>query len=170
MSEVPKMKTPLGSLELAAVLRDAHHNVFGVDIPKNRLAMAWAQCALEHGRGAAIFCHNLGNITAPSSWAGDYYAYHFTRKENPHDAPAGDSPTFVMKFRAHADFVDGARDYWRVISGRYASCLPHFDAGDAAGAAHALKLKGYYTANEADYARNMVALFAEFNRKIWPSL
>ncbi len=170
MSEVPKTKTPLGSLEMAAVLRDAHHAVVGSFPSQQRLGIAWAQCALEHGRGAATFCHNLGNITAGKSWTGDYYAYRFTRKENPHDAPPGDAPEFVMKFRAHADFVDGARDYWRMLTGRYASALASFDAGDGAGAAHALRARGYYTAPEADYARNMIALYLEFNRKVWPKL
>lgn len=167
---VPKVKTPIGPLELAAVLRDAHANVLEKDINVDRLGCAWAQMAFEHGHGDYVYCHNIGNVTAFGSWAGDHYEIRFTRKENPHDAPDGDAAEFVMRFRAHEDFIDGARDYWRVINGRYRSVLPIFDQGLPVPAAQRLHELGYFTAPVSPYATGMASLYQEFQRKILPRL
>lgn len=161
--EVPMVATPLGELELAAVLRDAHNYVFNEPPTREGLACSWAQCALEHAHGRYIWCCNIGNVTAFGGWPGDYYVIHFAPGTNPHDAP-------VMKFRAHADFIDGARDYWHVLQGRYASVLPLFDAGAPTEAAFRLHQLGYYTADENSYARAMTSLYADALAHVLPML
>jgi len=160
--EVPMVATPLGELELAAVLRDAHTHVFGEPPTQSALGVAWAQCAEEHGRGRFVWCHNIGNVTA-FGWHGDYYAIHFRPGTNPYDDP-------VVHFRAHDDFIDGARDYWDVLQDRYAVALGRFEAGDPAGAAAALKAKGYFTAPLAPYQRSMVSLFGTAVKHVLPQL
>ncbi len=162
---VPKVTTPLGQPELAAVLRDGHHGVVGTFPSAERLGVAWAQCCLEHKRGKAIYNHNIGNVTAFGGWPGDYYTIDCKEQTSP-----GVWTLMHMKFRAHYDFVDGARDYWRIITGRYASALPFFDGGSPAQAAAALRQKGYFTANLAPYAKAMVSLYSEFTSKILPIL
>jgi hypothetical protein len=161
--EVPMLATPLGELELAAVLRDAHTHVFGEPPTRLCLATSWAQCALEHAHKRAIFCHNIGNVTAFGGWPGDYYTIRFKPGTNPHDAP-------VMKFRAHDDFIDGARDYWHVLQGRYASVLPLFDAGAPTEAAYRLHQLGYYTAPADPYARAMTSLYGDALAHVLPLL
>lgn len=157
------LATPLGELELAAVLRDAHTHIFGEPPSTHCLAVAWAQCAEEHGRGRFIWCHNIGNVTAFGSWSGDYYVIHFKPGTNPNDAP-------TMRFRAHADFIDGARDYWNVLRVHYGHALLVFDSGGAAAAAASLKAAGYFTAPLEPYARSMVSLYETALRHVLPQL
>jgi hypothetical protein len=160
--EVPMLGTPLGELELAAVLRDAHHFTRG-DFPSSAcLSVAWAQCAFEHAHGRAIWCHNIGNITN-FGWHEDYYTIHFKPGTNPTDPP-------VMKFRAHDDFIDGARDYWHLITTLYAGALSFFDVGDAMGAVHALKMHRYFTGDETTYKNACSSLVHYFNAHVLPSL
>src|SRR5262249_47778198 len=132
---------------------------FGAPPNANRLAVAWAQCALEHGRGKAIWCHNIGNITAGKGWSSGYYVL---------SVPPPDPPT--LKFRSHTNFIDGASDYWRVLAGQYASALKFFDAGEPMEAAAALKTRGYFTAELEPYARAMSQLYADFRSKVLPAL
>lgn len=168
--EVPRVRTSLGELELAAVLRDGYTHVIGEPPTRICIATAWAQCALEHGHGRFIDCHNIGNITAYGHWPGDYFVITFTRKGNPNDAPAGDAQTFKMRFRAHDDFIDGARDYWQQLSTTFAAVLPFFDAGDPRGAAHALHAHRYFTAPEAQYANAMASLYTYAHAHVLPQL
>ncbi|MDI1478913.1 peptidoglycan-binding protein [Polyangium sp. y55x31] len=160
--EVPKVATSLGEEELASVLEQGHHLALDASPSRNRLACAWAQVALENGRGGAVWNNNLGNITAFGSWPGAYYVIRVAERvsRNPDVWKEID-----MRFRAHADAIAGAADYWKVISKRYAAVLPFFDAGDAEGAAFELSRLGYYTAHADRYARAMRSLYQEFLRR-----
>jgi hypothetical protein len=160
-NKIPKEPTPIDPLSLAAVLRDGHHAIVGEFPSANRLGVAWSQNMLEHARGNAVWCHNLGNVSAFGAWPGDYYVIRVKEQLQP-----GVWKDVDMRFRAHADFVDGARDYWRIITGRYAPALPAFDAGDARAAAHDLHALGYFTANEAPYATGTAGLLSEFWSRI----
>lgn len=170
-SQVDKVVTPLGELEIAAVLRDAHHATFG-DFPEPaRLAMGWAQIAEEHARGRAIWCHNFGNATTPKLWWGDYYVIRVEERIGPKDA-AGES-TWVwkdMRFIANPTALDGAGFYWSLLAHHYAAALACFDKGDPIGATRALADGHYFTVEEAKYERAMRLLYAEARARILPRL
>ncbi len=95
--EVDPKITPLTPSELAKALIAAHVALFGKPPSPNRLAVAWAQCALETGRGALTQHFNFGNITPGPHWTGDY----FTLKVPPPD-PA------TLRFRVNASALEGA--------------------------------------------------------------
>jgi hypothetical protein len=154
MSEVPRVVTPLSELDLALSLLDAHLQFFHGPAANLRLEVAWAHCALEHGHGAKLYNFNFGNITA-FGWLGDFYVMH---------VPPPDPP--VLKFRAFDTAVDGATDYWRVMSGRYAPALALFDTGNAYAAGMKLKALGYYTANAEAYSGAMKKLAAYFEANL----
>lgn len=164
--EVPKIATPIGDLELAAVLRDAYSNVFGKE-PQKALACAWAQCVLEHGHGKHVYCHNLGNIMAGSKWAGNYYLLKASERI---DKAKNIWKVFESKFRAHMDFIDGARNYWKLLKNQYASALALMEVGDAHGAAMRLGALNYYTAHEEIYSATMASLHASYHKHIAPKL
>lgn len=158
-NEVERVVTPIGQLELAAVLRDGHTAALGSPPSTNRLACGWAQIALETGRGKSVNCHNLGNITAGKSWPGQF----FWLKVPPPDPP-------TLKFRAYPHWLDGAADYWRLLSTRYSTALEHFDAGSPIKAAAELSRLKYFLAPLAHYAKGMDSLHKEFMSKILPKL
>jgi len=155
MAEVARIRTPLSELELLEALRDGHRVVFGVDPSASRLAVAWAQCALEHARGKALDGYDLGNVTCGPSWQGDYYTLACDERvsRNPDVWKR-----LTLRFRSFAAAEEGAASYWRTIAGRYVRVLAYFDRADAAGAGHTLSILGWYTALEAAYIAGMVKL------------
>jgi hypothetical protein len=156
--EVPRAETPLTEVELRKALADGHRIAFGSDPTPQRLACAWAQCALEHARGKAIYCNNIGNVTGFDPWPGKFYSMRCQeRVQKDPDV----WKTIEMRFRAHSSPAEGAADYWRVIKRNYSAALLMFDAGDPAGAARKLGAMGYYTAHVDRYAAGMASLYRD---------
>lgn len=162
--QIERAKTPLNPPTMAAILRNSYHAVFQAFPTLPMLGAAWAQNALEHASGAAVYCHNLGNITTAGK-AGDYYVLHVQEQVEP-----GVWKWLDLKFAAHADFIDGGRAYWALLKRRYASVLPLFAAGNVEGAARELKRLRYYTADADKYARGMAGLARRFDSEIVPAL
>lgn len=54
--------TPVTEVGLARALIASHRDVFGKRVPGHRLAVAWAQVALETGRGKRVKGNDLGNV------------------------------------------------------------------------------------------------------------
>lgn len=136
--EVPKVKTPISRIQLAEVLKEGHKDVFGYYPSKQRLAVGWAQVAIENRQGLDVYNHNLGNINSASS-----RPYYILRN----------------KFKSHLTFREGAVDYWRIINKMCSSSLHLFNAGDPYGAAQQLSRCGYYGANKHQYGVEMRKLY-----------
>lgn len=160
--EIPKAATPLSEDDLRRVLLDGHKIAFGHEPTPERLACAWAQCALEHARGRAVFNNNIGNVSAFGGWPGHHYVIPCQERvsKNPDRWELK-----RMRFRAHATPQEGAADYWRLLEKRYASALALFDAGNPRGAALELGRLNYYTAHESTYAASMTGLYVEAMRR-----
>lgn len=145
-------QTPLTREELAKALKEGHVDVFGAEPSDNRLAMGWAQVALENGHGRYVWNHNLGNVAA---WAAGQTAYY-----NPGDG------NYYKDFHT---FKEGAAAYWSTVK-RCARAMVDFDAGDGNAAAAHLKQCNYYQAPVAPYARMLTDLYGYFKRSILPGL
>lgn len=130
---VVREATPIGQVELAAVLRDSHHEVFGRFPSARRLRTAWAHVAFENGQGSESWCHNLGMVGADRGRA------HFL---------VGGS-----RLAALPSFRDGAALYWRTVRRLCSGALAFFDAGDGYGAGLALGRCGYHRTEPEAYAR-----------------
>lgn len=137
----PKVLTPVSANELVQVLYDAHVSQLGKEPSPNRLAMGWAQVALENRRGAAVWNHNLGNVGPGRR---DNVAWYFH--------------TPYVKYRSFDTFLDSGRAYWRTVS-RCSTAANAFDAGLPVLASHALKRCGYYGAPIAPYTDALVSLY-----------
>ncbi len=149
---VQMVQTPLTREELGKALREGHVDVFGSEPSDNRLAMGWAQVALENGHGRYVWNHNLGNIAA---WAVGQTAYY-----NPGDG------NYYKDFHT---FKEGAAAYWSTVK-RCTKAIVDFDAGDGTAAATHLKQCNYYQAPVAPYARMLTDLFSYFKRNILPGM
>jgi len=147
--KVPMVRTPIGQLELAAVLRNGHYAVFKKFPSDKRLAVGWAQVAIENGQGYHTFNHNLGNIN--SAKTRPYYVKHH-------------------RFKSHKDFMDGAADYWKIVNGMCKSSLVAFDAGAPRWAAYRLHACGYYGADPTEYGKAMQQLYTKAKTKLIPQL
>jgi hypothetical protein len=154
VSLIARERTPATEIELAQALSSGHDLFFDALPSPEKLGVAWAQCALELARGKAIWNNNIGNITAGRSWPGDFYELH---------VPPPDPP--VLKFRAHASLVDGAVDYWKVLTEHFGSAMPFFVAGKAEAASRELGRLHYYLADPNVYAPATARLYDEFFRR-----
>lgn len=148
-NRVPIVHTPIGQLELAQVLKNSHYSVFGEFPSDKRLAVAWAQVAIENGQGYQTFNHNLGNINSAKSRP--YYLKHH-------------------RFKSHKDFIDGGIDYWKIVHKMCRSSLPAFDAGAPRWAANRLSACGYYGADKTKYGHAMAWLYTKAKTKLIPQL
>ncbi len=135
----PRIKTPISTVNLAYVLRKGHLEIFKTDSSTKRLAMGWAQVALENAQGQEIYNYNLGNVGS-----------------------RGTVPYYVIggnKFLANNNFLEGAKRYWETLKNMCPSSLTYFDAGDPIGAALQLRRCGYYQADTKIYSHVMKQLF-----------
>ena len=67
------------------------------------------------------------------------------------------------RFRAFNSLEEGMEFYLKLLkNSRYASSWKYIESGDVAGFAHALKVKGYYTAKEKDYAAALQTNYNSF--------
>lgn len=136
--------SPMTETALREVLRKAHVDVYRKQPTRNRLDVALAQVALETGRGRFMYCHNPGNIGA--------------NRKDPNCTTKGGA-----RVRKYKSARAGARAYWKLSAVK--KSLVWFDAGDARGAALALKRAGYYVAPVDSYAEGMAMLVDEYRRK-----
>lgn len=138
--QVPKKHTPIDRVELAKVLKESHFAAFEVYPSKKRLAISWAQVALENGHGKKTYNHNLGNI---STW--------------------GPVPHYIgyrgQPFRSFDTFLEGGTEYWKVLQNQCPKSLKHFDQGQPVTAAYVLRACNYYVANKESYAKAMSWLY-----------
>ena len=148
-NRVEREQTPISTVKLAQVLKEGHHEVFGYYPSDNRLAVGWAQVAIENGQGRKVYNYNLGNINSAKSRP--YYVKH-------------------NRFKAHQSFRQGAKDYWKIVKKLCRTSLVYFDAGAAYQAALQMKRCGYYTANEKKYGKSMSKLYFKAIKKVIPQM
>ena len=163
MSEtlVSAVRTPIVAADLYAALRMA----LGPDYGRSSALVILAQSAFETGRWRSCWNWNLGNV---KRWRGDGFDFYQIRcseivngREVFYDPP---DPT--TSFRSFPSLAAGLGSYLGTLEHRFAPAWPAVRAGDAVAFSHALKLAGYYTADEAVYTRGLVALFSELDQEL----
>ena len=150
--KVQKISTPLDQKQIAEVLCESHTQEFGRPPSRNRLALSWAQVALENNRGKKVWNNNLGN-QGPFRMDQEYY--HHLRRGWP--------------YRSFRTAADGGRAYWQVIR-KCSVALQYFDVGDPATAASALKSCNYYSSSTDNYSRVMSSLYYEAMTRVLPDV
>ncbi len=153
-------------------------------VPREVLALGLAKCALETGRFQKIWNNNFGNIKASDSYEGmftcitlneviagrvQWFAPNgpvirlpggsFTPTAAPRVAVPDGHPQTRM--RAHANRFDGAYAYGSFMQAR-PKLWAALNAGEPVAFVHAMKLAGYFTADEKPYATAVASLFKEF--------
>lgn len=159
---------------------------FGSVPKKESIWVLLAQVTLETGL-KSCHCWNLGNV---KSREGDGYDYtyfacneilptaqaHKLATASPattkitRDRSDGtsviwfypDHPT--CRFRAFGSLLEGAADHLAILTKRFQKSWSAVLAGDPIAYAHALKVQGYYTADESDYARSLASLFRSLSK------
>jgi hypothetical protein len=153
--------TPLSAVALASALYEGYIAQFGEPPRIERLACAWAQCALENARGAIIYDNNIGNVTTQGGQRSCAKRIHERVSKSPDRWEI-----LTVRFRSFDTPVEGAAAYWRLLAKSYNSVIALCDAADARGAAVRLSELGYFTGASEPYVAGMASLFAYANRKL----
>jgi flagellum-specific peptidoglycan hydrolase FlgJ len=147
--------------------RSALETLTGKTPSNAQLSVLVAQSALETGRWRSIHCWNFGNVKAGPDYEWLYCQFRCN------EVIAGkvewfDPPHPQCNFRAFTNIDTGALAHLRFLSGlkRYAGAWKAAEQGDPAAFVHALKLAGYFTADETPYRRAVVPLFNEYMRML----
>jgi hypothetical protein len=183
----PDELTPFSFEEAAEAMEAALADQLKAKPSREVLALALAKTALETGRWKKIHCFNWGNIKAGEHYAGMFTCFLLNEVlggkvvwfapegqliAGPGSAITGQHYAVPdghpqTRMRAYANRFDGAYSYVDFVSGsRYAGAWKLLLKGDAAGYVHALKLAGYFTADEATYAKGVISLQKEFIGKL----
>ena len=160
---IPDKLTPCQPLDVARAFRSAIETLEGSTPSNARLVVLVAQSALETGRWKSIHCWNFGNVKAGPDYEWLYCQF---RCNEVIDGKLQwfDPPHPQCNFRAFTSIDAGAVDHIRFLSGRkrYAAAWAAAKQGDPAAFVHALKVAGYFTADEVPYLKAVTSLFREY--------
>lgn len=182
MEELEAVKTDVTPQQMAMALYESYWKYFHSWPSKDTIRVLLAQWALETGWGKHMWCYNVGNA---KSRPGDGHDYCFFKcneiipaakakkllAEDPsrvsittHRADGlcvvWFSPKHLWsRFRAFKTLEEGVYDHLRMVVQTFDRAWPFAVAGDPAGYSHALKLQGYYTADEASYTKTLKSVF-----------
>jgi hypothetical protein len=158
MSEelLPNVLTPIDPEDLADALVHAWRNLLGTTPARESILLLLAQSAHETGRWKSAHCFNIGNVKGRAGDGRDYTQFRCWELVNGVKMWF-DPPHPATRFRAFRSLAEGTVDYLGVLRGRYASAWPAIEAGDPLAFVHLLKVKGYFTDTEENYAKGVVS-------------
>ncbi len=170
--EAPRVSTPASEEALRLAVRRSYvevvrppgpdgTQVIGVPQMRNAVLVAMAQLAVEHGAdGHGIHTFNVGNIQVSqkrySILTGlPMVPFFWLTSVEGEGASAGKR---AAAYPAFANLLEGCVAYWTFLREHCQEALARFEAGDPAGACHALKVGAWhFSGNEEQYRIDMVS-------------
>jgi hypothetical protein len=148
---VAPARTPLTGSQAADALQAAWQGAMGRAPSQNTLSILVGQWAHETGRGSAMLNYNFGGIkgTGPSGASTVYTT---------HEGAGASAIQLRDRFRAYDSPEQGASDYLSLLQRRYPDALQAAERGDPVGFVQALKARGYFSGDEAAYAKSVAGL------------
>lgn len=149
--QVPPERTPVTRAQMRESLGRAWTRLRGAAPGERTLDVLTAHASLETASGGRMYNFNFGGIKGTSP-AG------LTTGAMTHEVIDGRRTEVRAFFRAYRNLDEGAEDFVGLLGRRYGAALDAAAAGDPDAYAHALKARGYYTGDEADYADTLRGL------------
>jgi len=148
---VAAQHTRLSGSAAAAALERAWAARTGSAPQRETVAVLAAQWAHETGRGASMYNFNFGGIkgSGPSG---------LSVEQRTREGWGATETTIRDRFRAYRTAEEGAADYLALLEKRFPGAVEAAARGDSQGFARELKARGYFTGNEAAYARSLASL------------
>jgi len=148
-------RTPLSGEAAAHYLSEAwsalHHSAIG----RETLAVLWAHWALETGRGERMTGYNFAGIKGRTPSGGSHRLWTWEKNDS--------SSEWVQRtFRAYDNPEAGARDYLRLLRGKYPRAIRAARRGSPIDFVSALNEGGYFTEEPEAYLRAISSLTREF--------
>lgn len=174
--------TPLTPQQALLALRCAFELVDGAKPSPECLALHTAQSALEAFRWRSLHNFCFTNAKASADYRGYFQCYRCNEKIGgawKYFVPEGElvggfgsallgAPLAVpdghpqTRFRAFLTAEAGALDHMQLVKRKWPEAWTAARFGDAAAFVHGLKMRGFFTADEAPYFRGVAGLMREF--------
>ena len=160
-SPVPARRTTFTVRDYSRAVLRSWRVLCGGFPSKASVGCLWAQYAHETGRGAFCFNFNIGNVKHQPGH--DYMMLRGTWEIENGKRVVYEPPHRATWFNSYPSLDEAMADHLRFLKEkRYASSWPAIVNGDPTEFAVRLKVRGYYTAPLADYAKALRAFHAEF--------
>jgi hypothetical protein len=179
---LPDKLTPLTPAQAIVALRRAYEAVEGERPSPDCLAIHTAQSALEAARWKSLHNFCFTNAKASASYPGLFSCYKCNEKLKdgwhwyvpegelvggfgtalkgaPLPVPDGHPQT---RFRAFTNINAGALDHMQLVRRKWPEAWTAARGGDVAGFVHGLKMRNFFTADEAPYLKGVASLMREF--------
>lgn len=156
------VRTVISPEQVYFALRDAWQRQLGEQPERASLLTLLSQWSLETANGARCMNYNLGGIKHVPGDDHDWTEYLTT------EFFGGNSRRMMQPFRSYPTLEDGAADYLDLLRKRFAAAWPAVVLGHVTDFAHLLKLQGYYTAPEDQYAAGLQRCYAALDARIPP--
>ncbi|MGC4064295.1 MAG: hypothetical protein QM784_06545 [Polyangiaceae bacterium] len=155
VTRVDAHRTPISASVARDAIARAYFEATGERLSDAGQSILTAQWAHETAHGASMFNFNFGGIkgVGPSG---------LTVAQRTKEGYGQSERRITDQFRAYGTIDEGARDYVRLLRGRYAEAVSAAQNGDASGFVRVLKQRGYFTGDPAAYERNIVSLAKGF--------
>lgn len=157
---VPTARTVVTAQALYGVLHDAWTALLGTEPTRAQLLTLLSQWALETGNGQACNNWNMAGIKHVAGDGHDWASYQTT------EVLGGQVVHLAQDFRSYPSLEAGAADYLVFLHSRFGFAWPAVEAADVRDFAHRLKLRGYYTAPEDQYAAGLVARYHQLDAMV----
>lgn len=164
---VPTVKTTYTKAQITKAFVEAWKTMYKEIPKKESIAVIYAQNALETGLTKSMWNNNIGNVKYVAN-AKDTEVIEYCMLANVWEMVKGKKVTFqpphpATWFRSFKTLADGVVHHFNFLkNARYKDSWTAVEKGDPAQFAHLLKLKGYYTASEAEYVKLMKYYFNKF--------
>jgi hypothetical protein len=162
MNLIPNVLTNMTALDVLKAFRDAFTAETGQTPSNSTLAILVAQSCLECARWKSMHCFNFGNMRPPTGWTGDYCQFRCNEQTKPGVWVWYDPPSPGSNFLAFESATDGATYYMQKMQKSWPEAWAAAVKGDATGFVHGLKVRDYFTADEAPYRLAVSRLCTEF--------
>jgi hypothetical protein len=179
---LPDKLTPLTTAQAMLALRVAYAMVDGEHASPECLAIHTAQSALEAARWKSLHNFCFTNAKAGTTYQGLFSCYRCNEKLKdgwhwyvpegelvgafgtplktaPLPVPDGHPQT---RFRAFANINAGALDHMQLVKRKWPEAWTAARGGDVAGFVHGLKMRTFFTADEAPYLKGVASMMREF--------
>ncbi len=152
---VSRVRTPLDARETYNALRERWRSVVQSEPTRARVLVLLAHVWHETGGGTASFNYMLAGIKWTRGCGRDFFVVQTTEVIN------GQSTAVSAPFRAYPDLDDAASDYIALLRGQFGFAWPAVEAANPQDFAHRLRVRGYYTAPEEQYAEALVRRYSQ---------
>lgn len=166
---VPTVRTTYSNYDLIKGFVEGWKKQFGSFPKKTSIAVLYAQTAIETGSTGSMWNNNIGNVKyLPSKDLSADDGVQYMMLNNVWEIIGGKKVIFqpphqATWFRAFPTLADGIAFQMDFLKNkRYKKAWAAIETGSPMEFTHLLKIAGYYTAPEADYAKAVGIYFNKF--------